>query len=465
MKPFLKGLFVLPLAVGGLALIVSGHASAQTLTILHTFSNSDGANPVAGLTLSGNTLYGTTENGGASGKGTVFAVNTDGTGFTNLYSFTASNSDGANPEGVLLLLGNTLYGTTTYGGSNSAGTVFAVKTDGTGFANLHHFTGHGYGSAPYSGLMLSGNTLYGTTQYGGSGGSQGGSTVFAINKDGTFFTNLYSLVFTNGTDSLGRLILLGNSLCGTAWQGGGAYNSGTVFALNTDGKGFTNLHTFTRLDALGHNGDGFGPQAGLVGTGNTVFGTTYEGGLLGNGTVFAVNKDGTGFTNLHNFAESDGAAPDTAPLLLSGNTLYGTADSGGSFSYGTVFALNTDGTGFTKLHDFTGSEGATPLAGLILTNCTLYGTAVAGGSNNVGTMFSISLRPQLTITHSGLNLILSWPTTFAGFDYTGYTLQSSTNLGSSTIWSTNVLPPVVVNGRNTVTNPVAGTQQFYRLIQ
>jgi len=60
MKPFLKGLFVLPLAVGGLALIVSGHASAQTLTILHTFAN------------------------------TVFALNTDGTGFTKLHDFTGS---------------------------------------------------------------------------------------------------------------------------------------------------------------------------------------------------------------------------------------------------------------------------------------------------------------------------------------------------------------------------------------
>jgi len=80
-------------------------------------------------------------------------------------------------------------------------------------------------------------------------------------------------------------------------------------------------------------------------------------------------------------------------------------------------------------------------------------------------VFSIPLRPQLTITPSGLNLILSWPTNFAGFHYTGYTLQSSTSLGSSAIWITNVLPPVVVNGRNTVTNPVTGTKQFYRLIQ
>ena len=77
-------------------------------------SNSDGANPYAGLILSGNTLYGTANGGGSSGNGTVFAVNTNGTGFTNLHSFTAylvNNSDGAYPEAGLILSGNTLYGT------------------------------------------------------------------------------------------------------------------------------------------------------------------------------------------------------------------------------------------------------------------------------------------------------------------------------------------------------------------
>ena len=89
------------------------------------------------------------------------------------------------------------------------------------------------------------------------------------------------------------------------------------------------------------------------------------GGSSGNGTVFAVNTDGTGFTNLHSFTaksglastNSDGAYP-SAGLILSGNTLYGTANGGGSSGNGTVFAVNTDGTGFTNLHSFTASSGA-----------------------------------------------------------------------------------------------------------
>src|SRR5208283_4630418 len=108
----LKNLFLLPTLIAGLGLMLAGRVTAQTFTTLHSFTaldpytgttNSDGANPYAGLILSRNTLYGTAEDGGSSGNGTVFAVNTDGTGFTNLYSFTPTpapaytNSDGANP--------------------------------------------------------------------------------------------------------------------------------------------------------------------------------------------------------------------------------------------------------------------------------------------------------------------------------------------------------------------------------
>src|SRR5450759_4429359 len=98
------------------------------------------------------------------------------------------------------------------------------------------------------------------------------------------------------------------------------------------------------------------------------------------GTVFAVHTNGTGFTNLHTFNYSNGAHPD-AGLILSGNTLYGTTVGGGSSGDGTVFAVNPNGTGFTNLHSFTAfsvlsstnSDGANPTAGLILSGNTLYG--------------------------------------------------------------------------------------------
>jgi uncharacterized repeat protein (TIGR03803 family) len=155
-----------------------------------------------------------------------------------------------------------------------------------------------------------------------------------------------------------------------------------------------------------------------------------------------------------------------ARLFFSNNTLYGTATGGGSLSYGTVFAVKTDGTGFTTLHSFTGgSDGADPIAGLIRVDNTLYGAAYLAGTSRNGAVFSLSFRPRLAITPSGANVILTWPADVAGFDYTGYTLQSTTNLASPAAWSTNSPAPVIIGGQNVIIKPISGPQQFYRLSQ
>src|SRR5437879_10202955 len=91
MKTSIINLFLVPALIAVLNLIPAGRVTAQTFTTLHSFTarydplcdcttNSDGATPYAGLTLSGNTLYGTAMDGGCSGGGTVFAVNNDGRG-------------------------------------------------------------------------------------------------------------------------------------------------------------------------------------------------------------------------------------------------------------------------------------------------------------------------------------------------------------------------------------------------
>src|SRR6185436_7453078 len=108
--------------------------------------------------------------------------------------------------------------------------------------------------------------------------------------------------------------------------------------------------------------DGAMPWAGLVASGNRLYGTTREGGAGDRGTVFAINMDGSGFTNLHHFnGRPDGSHP-YSELVLLGNTLYGTTDGGGASGKGSVFAVNTDGTGFTILHSFTNDDGASPEA-------------------------------------------------------------------------------------------------------
>ncbi|MBI3853513.1 MAG: hypothetical protein HY298_24970 [Verrucomicrobia bacterium] len=479
MKTRIQNLFLLPALIAGLGLIPAGRVAAQTFTTLHSFTNgSDGAFPYfGGVIISGSTLYGTTAYGGNNGGGTVFRGNTDGTGFTNLHNFNLNlSSDAAIPYCDLILSSNTLYGTAGHGGPSAWGSVFAVNTDGTGFTNLYGFTApsgspsiNSNGATPDAGLILSSNTLYGTAFYGGSAGN---GTVFAVNTDGTGFTNLHSFTATSGSPSTNSdganphagLILSSNILYGVTY-GGGSLGNGTAFAINADGTGFTNLHNFAG------GSDGANPYARLIASGNTLYGTAQAGGSAGNGTVFKFNKDGTGYTNLHVFIYIDGVRP-LAGLILSGNTLYGTTQFGGIPGFGTVFGVKTDGTGFTNLYTFTepsgpfpfiNSDGVQPGAGLTLSGYTLYGTAGNGGSSGYGTVFSLSFAPQVTLIPSGSSLVFKWPTNVAGFDYTGFTLQSTTNLGASAFWTTVLPGPVVVNGQNTVTNPISGTNTFYRL--
>ncbi len=153
----------------------------------------------------------------------------------------------------------------------------------------------------------------------------------------------------------------------------------------------------------------------------------------------------------------------------SDGNFYGTTYGGGTNHSGTVFKISTNGA-MISLYSFTGgSDGGNPEAALVLgSDGSFYGTTAYGGQGNAGTVFRLTVLPeppQLAIISSGANVILTWPTNVAGFDYTGYTLQSTTNLGSAAVWSTNSPGPVVVNGQFTVTNPISGTQQFYRLSQ
>jgi len=510
-KMAIKSLFLALTCTGLLTMPVT----AQTFTTLHTFAavagiystNSDGDYSLAGLILSGNTLYGTAGYGGTNGYGTVFALNTDGSSFITLHTFTAvagiqtTNSDGARPEAGLFLSGTNLYGTAAYGGTNGTGTVFAVSTNGSNFIALHTFgalvgrfsTSDGYD--PQAGLILSGNTLYGTA-FGGD--TNGGGAVFAVSTNGSNFIDLHTFTALSGfysTNSDGSqpyagLILSGNTLYGTA-EFGGTNGYGTVFAVSTNGSNFITLHAFSTVVANLHNlftnSDGYGPLAGLVLSGSTLYGTAATGGTNGYGTVFAVNTNGSNFITLHTFSaaatnhlgiftNSDGYDPQ-AGLILSGNTLYGTASKGGTNGTGTVFAVSTNGSNFIALHTFsaeatnhlgtyTNSDGYGPQAGLILSGSILYGTASGGGTNGTGTVFSISLgaaasTPQLTLLRStGTNVVVTWPTNF-----TGYTLQSATNLASPTTWSNISTSPVVINTNNVVTNGISGTRKFYRLSQ
>jgi uncharacterized repeat protein (TIGR03803 family) len=362
-------------------------------TVLHNFTggSGDGARPLGDLTLSGSLIYGVTDYGGSSNYGTAFSMNSNGTGFSLLRSFTGGTSDGKYPDGTLKLDGSTLYGVTHDGGSGGNGTVFSMNTSGTSFSILHNFTsGAGDGSTPGATMVLSGSTLYGMTSQGGSAGV---GTVFRISTDGTGFSLLHT--FTGGADGsnpYGSLTLSGSKLYGMAW-GGGSASVGTAFSLNTDGTSFSLLHTFA-----GGASDGKNPNGALTLSGSKLYGMTMSGGSgspNGDGTVFSMNTDGTGFSLLHSFngSANDGTLP-IRDLTLSGSTLYGMTYRGGSNNLGTMFQINTDGTGYNLLHTFGGTgDGSLPGSDLTISGSILYGTTTQGGSANNGIVFSYQLTP------------------------------------------------------------------------
>lgn len=345
--------------VNGNGTLYSVGTDGSNFLVLHTFgatpapayTNFDGQAPQGALVLVGDTLYGTALNGGTNtgGYGTVYSVGTNGMGFTMLHSFN-NIPDGSDPNGELVVSGNTLFGTTEFGGAttNGQGAVFSINTDGTGFTVLHTFTGPDGGN-PFCGLALSGDTLYGATEFGGTNGN---GTLYSIKTNGGNFTLLHTFSASTGSYNVdgkapdGSVVVLDDTVYGTALFGG-TYGRGTLFSVKTNGADFTVLHTFTDLVNSGRfNPDGAYPERVMAANG-VLYGVTSDGGSDGDGVVYSANTDGGNFTVLHTFSASysigqstnyDGAYSE-GQLVLSGNILYGTAEQGGAFGNGTVFAL------------------------------------------------------------------------------------------------------------------------------
>jgi len=271
------------------------------LTILYSFTGTnEGAYPYAGLVQgSDGSFYGTTSRGGTNEDGTVFKMSTNGA-LATLYDFGTvtdtygSPLDGASPYAGLVQ-GNDgyFYGTTAGGGTNrGSGTVFKISTNGL-FSSLYSFTGGNDGAYPEAGLVQgSDGNFYGTTSWDGTNSI---GTVFRISTNGAL-TSLYS--FINGTGSQANGLVQGSdgNLYGTTCVDGYyfefeqvfSYGAGTVFKISTNGA-YTSLYSFDTDNGT----NGANPQAGLVqGSDGNFYGTTSSGGTFTNqfgqgcGTIF-----------------------------------------------------------------------------------------------------------------------------------------------------------------------------------
>ncbi len=256
-----------------------------TFTILHNFGGGDNnaALPYTGVVFGPDGyLYGTTLNGGARNKGTVWRIAADGTEYSVIHEF--NGSDGENPEGALIVgPDDLLYGTTLVGGSSNRGTIYRIATTGNhevlySFPRLGSFNDEGLavnatGANPRAALMLSADgNFYGTTP---QGGQHGHGTLFRMTPGAEVsVVHAFRGPYFGGSGSLAPVVQddLGN-FYGTT-RAGGAYHAGTAWKIAPDGA-FTLLHGF-----MGTTVDGHSPHAGL---------------LLANGTIYAVSySEGNG---------------------------------------------------------------------------------------------------------------------------------------------------------------------------
>ena len=313
---------------------------------------------------------------------------------TNLYSFTGG--DGSTPKaGLVQGCDGYFYGTTYIGGTKSAGTVFRIGPSGSlttlwtfGFSSQRDY----HGSHPEDGLVQDSNGyFYGTTYDGGT--NNGAGTVFQISTNSSLkilHTFHEATDAGDGSNPVAGLVQgCDGYFYGTTYNGGSS-GVGTIYRINSSGNSYTILHSFT------NNPDGAHPVAGLVqGRDGYFYGTTQYAGTNGYGTVFQLNTNGS-LTILHSFGNgSDGANPMARLAEGIDGNFYGTASTGGTNSdytvnYGTVFQISPSGN-FTSLYSFTNlSDGSSPLGLVQGSDSNFYGTTLYGGVGDYGTVFRIS---------------------------------------------------------------------------
>ena len=417
-------------------LFVSIGSQAQVFRSLVNFNGSQGGGPTSSLVRGPDgSFYGTTSGGGAgpcsgyvSGCGVIFKITPAGI-YQPIYFFcqTYPCADGAKPTASLVAgPDGYLYGTTSSGGINGAGsgcdifgcgTIFKMDPDGA-LTTVYAFCPQPNcpdGAAPLGELILGNDgNFYGTTSSGGPPNGAclfgGCGTVFKITPGGAL-TTLHVFSGTDGsTPSAGLVLGTDGKFYGTTQRGGvGNYPVGTIFKISPGG-GFTSLYSFCSVSDLCP--DGQVPYGTLAqGNDGNFYGTTSEGANYwdscagfggGCGTAYKISSSGT-FTTTHVFNGTEGAQSEAGLVLGTDGNFYGTTTQGGSgtncYPYfhgcGTVFRISPAGT-VIVLHNFSNTDGVHSLAALMLPpDGILYGTTAQGGTNSSGTVFSISMSSMV----------------------------------------------------------------------
>jgi uncharacterized repeat protein (TIGR03803 family) len=284
--------------------------------------------------------------------------------------------------------------TNAYGSATSTGavlTIIPVTSTNVSFATIYSFTGESDGAQPNGMVRATNGSFYGTTQ---TGGANEYGTIFQL-APGSTVTPLYS--FTGGIDGGNPQspLTLGSdgNLYGTAFDGGSS-GYGTVFRTGPNGQPTTLVSLDKPVGAL--------PYARVVqASDGNFYGAGYQGGNFGfPGTIFKMATNGS-LAALYSFSGgNDGAYPYAAPVQGLDGAFYGTTFKGGASDLGAIYRLTITGNP-TTLASFARTNGSFPYAGLTLgDDGNLYGVASSGGAYTNGSIVRVTPTGLLTNLYS-----------------------------------------------------------------
>jgi len=371
------------LAVIGFSLVVGAPRVAHAQTSM-SMSGSNGNTPYAGVTVASNgDIYGTSLYGGTSSLGNIWKIAAGTSTITTVASFTGTN--GQYPYGgVTIDSSGNLYGTTYSGGASSSGTVWTVTAGTSTITTIASFNGTN-GANPYCSVTRdSSGNLYGTAYAGGANNcgvvwkiASGTSTLSAIDSF-SYNTTGYGSYGGVSIDSSGNLY-------GTTYSGG-ASASGTIWKIASGTSTITTVASLTTTT-------GKLPQSSVtVDSSGNLYGVAASGGSLKYGTIWKVAAGTSTVTVVANFNRTNGSYPYGGVLVASNGNLYGTCYNGGTAGYGTVWKVASGTSTITTLVNFTGtSNGANPYGVLAADSSgNLWGTGSYGGSSSKGNVFKIT---------------------------------------------------------------------------
>ncbi|MGA2370952.1 MAG: choice-of-anchor tandem repeat GloVer-containing protein [Candidatus Korobacteraceae bacterium] len=358
----------------------------QTFKVIYNFTGGVGGQNPAGLTMDTHGNLDGVAGGGASGDGMVFKLTPEGSNwrFTILYSF--SGTDGNGPDSPPVVASNGIvYGTTEVGGGYSGGVLFGLSPAAHASPNVlsnwterlrYSFTGGNDGSRPGGSLVLdSSGDIYGTA----AGGVNNGGTLYEFTKGSAQVLHAFPAFPGDGTGPQGVVSGAGGLYGITEF--GGASGTGTVYSL---AGGYHVIYNFNL-------GSGWPLYMAADQAGNLYVSATY-GDLIDGcywiwyGNIFELTYPDWTPVTLSSWENL--AAPMSAWVTpdASGN-VYGTVNAGGD---GEVFKM-TCCWNYSPLHDFSGSDGAGPdSAPVIDAQGNIYGTTSSGGAYGYGVVWEIT---------------------------------------------------------------------------